>query len=603
MSQTKAQLIDPTDGSIVNADINASAAIAGSKISPDFGSQTISTTGTTNLGNTFFSGGADGTLGKLTLALGNASNKIATIQGTSSSTNEKGIAFKTFSFNAKDALTLTPAGFVGINTTSPVSELHVMDGDLFLTDNSTATNSGQAVYFQSTTNGWTKNAAHCVIHGLRGDNSSGIIRFDTRKDSATNERMRIDASGRVLIGTTTEGHASADNLTIASSASTGITIRSGTSSEGNIFFSDGTSGASEYAGFITYDHSNNSLRFTTNASERMRIDSSGQVGMGTTSPAQQAGRGLHIHGTDQARIKLTNATSGATANDGFDIIQESDMDIHILNHENMAMKFGTNDAEKMRITSDGNLAIGDTTANRRLQVTNGTTAGTNLQLKSTNDSAGLQCVPSSGDTFEYQAASVGLYVAYNRTDNRTDLFVDGIGRVFTGGPTSNQAVGTSAQFQVSFSKQTEFGILCRHNDNNTGGGGPMIFQNVNGGSIGSISSTGSIVAYNTSSDYRLKENVVAISDGITRLKTLKPSRFNWIIDETNTPVDGFLAHEVTSAVPEAVTGEKDAVNEDNSIKPQQIDQAKLVPLLTAALQEAVTKIETLETKVAALEAA
>ena len=132
-----------------------------------------------------------------------------------------------------------------------------------------------------------------------------------------------------------------------------------------------------------------------------------------------------------------------------------------------------------------------------------------------------------------------------------------------------------------------------------------------GGSfVGSIGVTGSSTSYNTSSDYRLKENVIAISDGITRLKTLKPSRFNFIADAEKT-VDGFLAHEVT-AVPEAITGTKDQVATDDNQETgvnkgdpiyQKIDQSKLVPLLTAALQEAIAKIEVLETKVAALEAA
>ena len=108
-----------------------------------------------------------------------------------------------------------------------------------------------------------------------------------------------------------------------------------------------------------------------------------------------------------------------------------------------------------------------------------------------------------------------------------------------------------------------------------------------------------IVSYNTSSDYRLKENVTAISDGITRLKTLKPYRFNFKADASKT-VDGFFAHEVT-AVPEAITGTKDEVDSDDNPVYQGIDQSKLVPLLTAALQEAVAKIETLEAKVAALE--
>jgi len=118
--------------------------------------------------------------------------------------------------------------------------------------------------------------------------------------------------------------------------------------------------------------------------------------------------------------------------------------------------------------------------------------------------------------------------------------------------------------------------------------------------VGNISVGSSSTSFNTSSDYRLKENVVAISDGITRLKTLKPSRFNFKVDK-DTTVDGFLAHEVT-AVPEAITGTKDEVDKDNKPVYQGIDQSKLVPLLTAALQEAIAKIETLETKVAALEA-
>ena len=120
----------------------------------------------------------------------------------------------------------------------------------------------------------------------------------------------------------------------------------------------------------------------------------------------------------------------------------------------------------------------------------------------------------------------------------------------------------------------------------------------NGSSVGTINFNNSITMYNTSSDYRLKENEVSISDGITRLKTLKPYRFNFKGESAT--VDGFFAHEVT-AVPEAISGTKDEVDSDDNPVYQGIDQSKLVPLLTAALQEAVAKIETLEAKVAALE--
>jgi hypothetical protein len=125
------------------------------------------------------------------------------------------------------------------------------------------------------------------------------------------------------------------------------------------------------------------------------------------------------------------------------------------------------------------------------------------------------------------------------------------------------------------------------------------FRRQNGAIIGYVGMNGaSAVNYSTSSDYRLKENVTPVSDGITRLQQLKPSRFNFIADPAKT-VDGFLAHEVQTIVPEAITGEKDAVDDEGNPEYQGIDQSKLVPLLTAALQEAVAKIESLEARLTA----
>ena len=112
--------------------------------------------------------------------------------------------------------------------------------------------------------------------------------------------------------------------------------------------------------------------------------------------------------------------------------------------------------------------------------------------------------------------------------------------------------------------------------------------------VGSITTSGSSTSYNTSSDYRLKTDVVPLVNAITRLKELSPYRFKWIATPDAPAVDGFLAHEVSPVVPESIVGEKDAVKADGSIKPQAIDQAKLVPLLVAALQEAVARIEALE---------
>tara|TARA_R100000734_G_scaffold1593_1_gene1703 strand:+ start:642 stop:4994 length:4353 start_codon:yes stop_codon:yes gene_type:complete len=111
--------------------------------------------------------------------------------------------------------------------------------------------------------------------------------------------------------------------------------------------------------------------------------------------------------------------------------------------------------------------------------------------------------------------------------------------------------------------------------------------------VGTITTTSSGTAYNNLSDYRLKENEVVISDGLTRLNQLKPYRFNFKTD-TDTTVDGFFAHEVAEVVPEAVTGKKDAVDDDGNIVSQGIDQSKLVPLLVKAVQELSAKVEALE---------
>jgi len=108
-------------------------------------------------------------------------------------------------------------------------------------------------------------------------------------------RARIDSSGRMQIGTVTEGNATADDLTIATSGATGMTIRSGSSSEGNIFFSDGTSGDAEYRGMLRYEHNNDAMVIKTAAEERLRIDSSGNVQLLSTDAGSSAGPELKLY--------------------------------------------------------------------------------------------------------------------------------------------------------------------------------------------------------------------------------------------------------------------------------------------------------------------
>ena len=163
----------------------------------------------------------------------------------------------------------------------------------------------------------------------------------------------------------------------------------------------------------------------------------------------------------------------------------------------------------------------------------------------------------------------------------------------------NGSVGSGVYGTVSVRVDNiNYGTAMKFYRSSTADNNAIGFQN-GASTVGSISIGTSSTSYNTTSDYRLKENLTAITDGIYRLKQLKPRRFNFIGNAD--VVDGFIAHEAKEVIPESVTGEKDEVLPNGDPVYQGIDQAKIVPLLTAALQEAISKIEQLETRIQTLE--
>ena len=151
-------------------------------------------------------------------------------------------------------------------------------------------------------------------------------------------------------------------------------------------------------------------------------------------------------------------------------------------------------------------------------------------------------------------------------------------------------------FKVGVNAGTEGGLKCSRQG--TVPTNQIAFLNPNG-QVGFINTDGSTTTYGTTSDYRLKEDITSIDNSIERLNQLKPCNFAWKVDGTR--MDGFIAHEVQEVVPIAATGTKDAVKEDGTPDYQGIDPSKLIPLLTKALQEAVSKIEALESRVATIE--
>ena len=161
-----------------------------------------------------------------------------------------------------------------------------------------------------------------------------------------------------------------------------------------------------------------------------------------------------------------------------------------------------------------------------------------------------------------------------------------------GGHTLGNATITGTGF--NFRSPTGGTYLEIGHSTGAGDGYSFIVCRYNGSSLGGISQNGTTgVDFDTTSDYRLKENVTYNFDATTRLKQLQPCRFNFI-SEPNKTIDGFLAHEVADAVPQAIRGQKDAVDEDGNINPQMIDHSKLVPLLVKTIQELEARITALE---------
>jgi len=180
-------------------------------------------------------------------------------------------------------------------------------------------------------------------------------------------------------------------------------------------------------------------------------------------------------------------------------------------------------------------------------------------------------------------------------DGNPRLYIDSSGNAAVGStsalPISDQVDGVAIRADGSLQASRNNADPAAFARRGTDGDIVKFFKN--GGSVGSISVTSSATAYNTSSDHRLKENVVDLTGATTRLKQLEPKRFNFIVD-ADTTVDGFLAHEVQTVVPEAITGTHNEVDADGNPVYQGIDQSKLVPLLVATIKELEARITALE---------
>ena len=456
------------------------------------------------------------------------------------------------------------------------------------------------------------------VDGTPGTNDMpGRLVFSTTADGASSptERLKIDSSGNVKIGSGSTWATSSGGLQLAMNSndayittyfdSHSTTLGAGTSYKNKIRVS-GTG-------------ADNNISFHVGASgsnERLRLDSSGRLLVGTSSYTGNATIIAHGHSgssTGPAHVFLKRGNT--TPSDG------DDLGYLFFSDANTSGGFG---AWILGQRDGGTWTSGSSMPGR-------------IVLATTADGASSPTermrIDSSGNTIQYSGATLERQhrqqssSAYIGTNIRSiisgavaELAFDTNSNWTNGNATERMRIQSNGEIRVTNSgNNTNITFV------NSGANGTALcyFQTASA-ELGKIRINGSGVAYDTTSDYRLKENVEPIAGAITRLKELKPLRFNFISNPSAT-VDGFLAHEVQDIVPEAITGEKDAVKEEEyEITPavldddgnvvteaemgtrevpdyQGIDQSKLVPLLTKAIQEQQELINNLTARIEELE--
>jgi len=351
-------------------------------------------------------------------------------------------------------------------------------------------------------------------------------------------------------------------------------------------------------------------------------DASGNVGIGVT-PSTWTGAGataLQIGAAGASILgnsSAINVIGNAVYNSGWKYATTAGAGYYAINnglHIWYSAASGTAGnaitfAESMRIDSSGNVGIGTSSPSRKLTI-----SGTNVGSGSWANSVNTDTTTGSTGGFLAENGSVaaGLY-AYSfgssatvgTTSNNVFTFITNNTermRIDTSGNlmlNTTSVLGLGKQ-SVFFDGSVQFGINIKTTYSTTNGSVFVGFYAAGGSQIGSITqATSTTVAYNTSSDYRLKENVTPLANGLTKVMALKPCNWTW-----KTYADygeGFIAHELAEVCPNAVTGQKDAVDADGNPIYQGIDTSFLVATLTAAIQEQQALITALTARITALE--
>ncbi len=575
-SVTSAKIVD---GAIVNADINASAAIAGSKIAPAFTSNISVTNANPNI--TFLDSDA------------NSDFKIDVNGGL--------FSIKDHTNADASRLTIDSSGNIGVGTSSPDRTIHC--------HNSSNTTNVRAKFSNGTTG---EGASDGFEIGINGSDPAHAVLVNYENSpmaffTNASERLRIDSSGNVGIGNDASfpvyTHVNSRNFILGTgSESTALQIHSANNLYGGIYFGDvaDRTDAGSYIGSIEYKHGDDYMNFRTNGSERMRIDSSGRVGIGTTSPDRK----LDVSGTGNVygKFQSTNATgAGIEVKDTSEdwLIQADGGSVDGLAFYDLGRS-----AYRMVINDSGNVGIGTTTMGEgsadNLTVADSSHCGITIRSGSSSGGNVFFTDLTSGDQFQG-------YVQYNHSDDTLKFGTNKVERL---------RLSSKGAINSLFNDGDSVGVLHkRHQGSNshnffeirssgttTTSGGTLQFAIETDGDVKNTNNS-----YGSLSDIKLKENIVDAKSQWDDIKALKIRNYNFKSEldlGTYTQI-GLIAQEVEETSSGLVVDNIDRDDEGNDLGTitKTLRYSVLHIKALKALQEAITKIETLETKVAALEAA
>jgi len=349
----------------------------------------------------------------------------------------------------------------------------------------------------------------------------------------------------------------------------------------------------------------NTLAFSTGGTEDARFDASGNFGLGVTPSAWATLTGLQVKNAAMA------ATSNASYfganwyyNAGDKYIASSGAAVYVQNaggdssHRWYNAPSGTAGnaitfTQAMTLDASGNLALGNTTSlsasSGRIDLTVNGTSSSMVSWGTGGTRRGYAL--HDGTDFSIASETAGALRFLNNGAERARI--DSSGN-FLVGTTTGTGDGITLRPRVSAGSTSQINF---NRASTTTVGYPINFQN-GGSDVGYISMSNSAVAYVTSSDYRLKNTVAPMTGALAKVAALKPCTYKWNADGSDG--EGFIAHELAEVCPDAVVGEKDAVDADGNPKYQGIDTSFLVATLTAALQEMKAIVDAQAAEIAAL---